>query len=130
MASSSPVAPPELPPNVAVRPITERMVAIRGQNVILDSDLAAVYGVPTKRLNEQVRRHANRFPADFMFLLSSEEWEAFRSQIAAAKPGRHRHRRYLPYVFTEAGALMASGILNSRKAIEMSVYLVRAIGLP
>ena len=97
---------PELPPNVAVRPITERMVAIRGQNVILDSDLAAVYGVATKRLNEPLR-----------------------SQIAAAKAGHHRHRRYLPYVFTEAGALMASGILNSKKAIEMSVYLVRAMSL-
>jgi ORF6N domain len=94
---------------------------------ILDSDLAALYGVPTKRLNEQVRRNPERFPPDFMFLLSSQEWEDLRSQIATSNPGRRLHRRFLPYVFTEHGALMAAGVLNSPRAIDMSIFIARAI---
>ena len=98
---------------------------IRGKRVVLDSDLAALYGSPTKRLNEQVRRNPERFPPDFAFLLSQDEWESLRSQIATLKTGRGSHRKYLPYVFTEHGALMAASVLNSPRAIEVSIYVVR-----
>lgn len=77
---------------------------IRGHKVMLDSDLAALYGVPTKRLNEQVQRNLTRFPDDFMFRLTSDEAESLRSQIATLKSGRGQHRKYLPYAFTEHGA--------------------------
>jgi ORF6N domain len=106
--------------------LSDRVVVVRGLKVILDSDLAALYGVATKRLNEKVRRHSDRFPPDFMFLLTSEEWESLRSQIATLRPGRPPRRRFLPYVFTEGGALMASGLLKSPRAIEMSIGLARA----
>ena len=86
---------------------------IRGQRVMLDHDLAALYGVPTKRLNEQVRRNIARFPEDFMFRLTDAESEALRSQIATLKTGRGQHRKYLPYAFTEHGAFMAASVLNS-----------------
>ena len=105
--------------------VADRIVLIRGQRVILDSDLAALYDVPTKRLNEQVRRNPGRFPLDFMFLLSAEEWDSLRSQIATLKMGRGAHRKFLPYAFTEHGALMAASVLNSPQAIEMSIFLVR-----
>jgi hypothetical protein len=106
--------------------LSDRIVVIRGVKVILDSDLAALYGVPTKRLNEKVRRHSERFPPDFMFLLSAEEWDVLRSQIATARPGRPPRRRFLPFVFTECGALMAAGLLKTPRAIETSIYLARA----
>src|SRR5687767_3257794 len=93
---------------------------VRGKRVVLDSDLAALYGVATKQLNQQVRRNPDRFPVDFAFLLSNEEWESLRSQIATLKTGRGAHRKFLPYAFTEHGALMAAGVLNSPKAIEVS----------
>ncbi len=111
---------------VAVEAIAGRIVILRGQRVIVDADLAALYGVPTKRLNEQVRRNAERFPADFMFALSQEEWDALRSQSATLKTGRGQHRKYLPYAFTEHGAIMAVTILNSPHAVEVSIYVVRA----
>ena len=103
--------------------------SIRGQRVILDADLAGLYGVPTFRFNEAVKRNLARFPEDFMFRLTKEEWEelqALRSQIAILKPGRGQHRKYLPYAFTEHGALMAANILNSPRAVAMSVYVIRA----
>ncbi len=99
--------------------------SIRGQRVILDADLARLYGVPTKRLNEQVRRNRTRFPSDFMFLLTLHEMETLRSQIATSKKGRGG-RRYQPNAFTEHGALMAANVLNSPKAIAMSVEVARA----
>jgi ORF6N domain-containing protein len=99
---------------------------VRGQKVLLDADLAAFYGVPTKRFNEQVSRNRQRFPADFMFRLSREEWNALRSQFATLEGGRGRHRKYLPYAFTEHGAIMAATILNSARATEISVFVVRA----
>jgi hypothetical protein len=105
---------------------TRRIFSVRGRRVILDSDLAELYGVPTKRLNEQVRRNPARFPPDFVFLLSAPEWDSLRSQIATLKNGRGRHRKFLPYAFTEHGALMAAGVLNSERAIEVSIYVVRA----
>ena len=90
-----------------------------------DTDLAALYGVTTKRFNEQVKRNLERFPADFMFQLSNEEFTSLRSQFATLKTGRGQHRKYAPYVFTEHGAIMASMILNSPRATEVSVYVVR-----
>ncbi len=92
---------------------------------MLDADLAELYGVTTKRLNEQVKRNLDRFPSDFMFQLDDEEHAALRSQTATSKAG-HGGRQYPPYVFTEHGAIMAATVLNSAKAIEMSVFVVRA----
>ena len=111
---------------VAVDAIAGRILTLRGQRVIVDTDLAALYGVPTKRLNEQVRRNAQRFPADFMFEISQEEWDALRSQFATLKTGRGQHRKYLPYAFTEHGAIMAATVLNSPRAVDVSIYVVRA----
>lgn len=92
---------------------------------MLDSDLARLYRVTTKRLNEQVRRNIARFPGDFMFQLTLEEVESLRSQFATSNKGRGG-RRYRPYAFTEHGALMAANVLNSPRAVEMSVYVIRA----
>ena len=100
---------------------------VRGQKVILDSDLALIYGVPTKRLNEQVKRNARRFPPDFLFRLSVEEAEGCqrsRSQTATLKRGQNI--KYLPYAFTEHGSIMAANVLNSPRAVDMSVFVVRA----
>ena len=94
--------------------------------MLLDTELAVLYGVSTKRFNEQVRRNRERFPADFMFELTGAEPVALRSQIATLKGGRGQHRKYLPYAFTEHGAIMAAMILNSPRAVETSVYVVRA----
>ena len=107
-------------------PIERRILMLRGQRVLLAADLAELYGVETKRLNEQVRRNAERFPEDFMYQLTAAEYDALRSQFATLKPGRGQHRKYLPYAFTEHGALMAANVLNSPRAVEASVYVVRA----
>jgi hypothetical protein len=104
----------------------ESILIVRGQRVLLDSKLAMLYGVSTKRFNEQVKRNLARFPADFMFRLNADEVAALRSHFATLKVGRGRHRKYLPYAFTEHGAIMAATILNSPRAVEMSVYVVRA----
>lgn len=106
--------------------IAQRILIIRRERMLLDSDLAALYGVATRRLNEQVRRNKDRFPQDFVAQLTQDEWDALRSQIATLKPGRGRHRKYLPLAFTEHGAIMAATVLSSRKALEMSIYVVRA----
>jgi leucyl aminopeptidase len=106
--------------------ISNAILVARGQKVLLDSDLAGLYGVTTKRLNEQVKRNIERFPPDFMFQLTAEESEALRSQFATLKTGRGQHRKYLPYVFTEHGAIMAANVLNSPRAIQVSVHVVRA----
>jgi ORF6N domain len=118
MAAKKPVA--------SVEQIESRIFLIRGQKIMLDADLAELYGVETKRLNEQVRRNSERFPEDFMFQLSEEELESLRSQFATLKTGRGQHRKYLPYAFTEHGAIMAASVLNSPRAIEVSVHVVRA----
>jgi len=112
--------------SIAPERIASAILILRGQRVLQDSELATLYGVSTKRFNQQVRRNRKRFPADFMFQLTAEETSSLRSQIATLKSGRGRHRKYLPYVFTEHGAIMAATILNSPRAIEMSVYVVRA----
>ena len=107
--------------------LQNRILTIRGERVILDSDLAEIYGVEVRMLNQQVKRNPDRFPEDFSFILSKAEWEAvvaLRSQIVTLKRGQHR--KYLPRVFTEHGALMAANVLNSKRAVEMSVYVVRA----
>ena len=97
---------------------------IRGQRVILDRDLARLYGVSTKRLNEQVKRNRDRFPEDFMFQLEVQEVASLRSQIATSN-GSRGGRRYRPYVFTEHGAVMAANVLNSKIAIHASIIVVR-----
>jgi phage regulator Rha-like protein len=97
---------------------------IRGQRVILDADLARVYGVPTKQLNQAVKRNLDRFPDDFAFQLEPQEVAALRSQIVTSK-GRGG-RRYFPVAFTEYGAIMAANVLNSPHAVQMSVFVVRA----
>lgn len=97
---------------------------VRGQRVMLDSDLAAIYGVTTKRLNEQLRRNRSRFPSDFAFQLTAEELTNLRSQIATSS--FHGGRRYRPWVFSEHGALMLASVLNSEIAVQASVRVVRA----
>jgi ORF6N domain len=92
---------------------------------LLDSDLAELYSASVKRLNEQVKRNPERFPADFVFQLSAKEHDLLRSQVATSKSGRGG-RRYPPYAFTEHGAIMAATVLNSQCAVEMSVFVVRA----
>ena len=101
----------------------ERILTIRGQKVMLDADLAELYGVETRRLNEQVRRNSERFPEDFMFQLTGEEFANLKSQFATSSWGG---RRKLPYAFTEHGAIMAASVLNTARAIEISVHVVRA----
>ena len=148
--------------NLAPPNIDSRITTVRGQKVILDSDLASIYGVPTRRLNEQVKRNARRFPQDFLFRLTAEEMEQCQrsrsqfvtlerggsiegpttepdsSQIGTGSPGTslksqiatssstHGGRRKLPYAFTEHGAIMAANVLNSSRAVDMSVFVVRA----
>jgi phage regulator Rha-like protein len=110
-------------PSVDVAPLIR---SIREQRVILDSDLAAIYGVETKNLNRAVKRNPHRFPEEFVFILESEEVAALRCQTGTLKGGRGRHRKYPPYAFTEHGALMASTVLNSARAVAMSIYIIRA----
>lgn len=114
--------------NLAPEAITLRIAKVRDQRVIVDADLAALYGVETKRFNEAVKRNLAKFPADFMFTLTTEEFASLRSQFATSNSGLPERggRRYAPRVFTEHGALMAATILNSPRAVEVSVYVVRA----
>jgi len=105
--------------------ILSTIMVIRGEKVILDSDLAALYGVETRRLNEQVRRNIDKFPADFMFQLTKEEFDDLKSQIAISSSG-WGGRRKPPLVFTEHGALQAANVLNSEQANKMSIFIVRA----
>ena len=106
--------------------VEPQIVTIRGQKVILDADLARIYGVATKVLNQAVKRNRDKFPPDFMFQLSEEEAaevQRLRSQTVTLKRGHHR--KYLPYVFTEHGAIMATTVLNTPRAVQMSVFVVR-----
>ncbi len=108
---------------IAQESIENKIYFIRGQKVMLDIYLAGLYKVPAKRLNEQVKRNIERFPDDFMFRLTFEEWENLRSQIATSSYGG---RRYLPYAFTEHGILMLSSVLNSQRAISVNIQIMRA----
>jgi len=134
-----PTQPDHLPTIFLAGRIEQNILLIRGQRVIIDDDLAVLYGVTTKRLNEQVKRNADRFPKDFVFQLTGAETDAIlrsqnatssdsshsRSQNATLKPD-HGGRRYRPYAFTEHGALMAANVLKSSRAAKVSVYVVRA----
>jgi hypothetical protein len=105
--------------------VERAIIFMRGEKVILDSDLALLYGVSTRRLNQQVNRNLDRFPGDFMFRLKDEEFKDLMLQNATSKTGRGG-RRKLPYAFTEHGALMAANVLNSQRAVQASVQVVRA----
>ena len=105
--------------------ISHRILTIRGHRVLLDSDLAALYDVPTKALNQAIQRNMDRFPEDFMFQLTVEESAGLRSQIVTSKKGRGG-RRYLPYVFTEQGVAMLSGVLKSDRAVQVNIAIMRA----
>jgi len=127
------------------KPIESLILTLRGQKVILDADLGELYGVPTKRLNEQVKRNADRFPPDFIFQLTAREWSNLKSQFVtsslevqqnegvapnwsqiATSSKRYRGAAYRPTAFTEHGSIMAAMILNSPEAVAMSVFVVRA----
>lgn len=110
----------------AIVDITKRIFDVRNRRVMVDADLAMLYGVPTKRLNEQVRRNLRRFPKEFMFRATADEATCLRSQFATLNTGRGRHRKYTPYLFTEHGALMLASVLNSPRAIEVSVMIIEA----
>ena len=107
-----------------VKSIERSILLIRGHKVLLDADLAALYGVGTKRLNEQVKRNRSRFPQDFMFQVTQEEAESLRSQSATSKRGRGG-RRYAPFVFTEQGVAMLSTVLSSERAIQVNIEIMR-----
>ncbi len=112
--------------SVPIEHIARSILVLRGHKVLLDADLAELYGVPTKRLNEQVKRNLERFPEDFMFRTTRAEVEALnRSQIATGSQ-KHRDPRFPPFAFTEHGAIQAANVLNSPRAVEMGVYVVRA----
>lgn len=109
--------------------IQERIFEIRGQKVMLDYDLAALYDVETRALNQAVKRNQKRFPDDFMFRLSAAEWEAIRQMNSSQfvmSSGKHRGARYQPYAFTEHGVTMLASVLKSEKAVEMNILIVRA----
>ena len=106
--------------------IQSKIYEIRGRKVMLDRDLAELYQVTTGNLNKAVKRNLKRFPPDFMFQLTVEEWEALRFQIGILKNGRGEHTKYLPYAFTEQGLAMLSGILNSDIAINVNISIMRA----
>jgi len=112
---------------VPIQLIERRIYLIHGQKVMIDFDLAELYGVETKVLNQAVRRNLDRFPSDFMFQLNKEEADSLRSQIVTLKPsGRGHHRKYLPYAFTEQGVAMLSSVLRSKRAIQVNVAIMRA----
>ena len=113
-------------PPLLAENISRRILTVRGHRVMLDADLAELYGVPTSRMNEAVKRNSVRFPIDFMFRLSAEEYTSLISQIAISKPGRRGGRRKLPYVFTEQGVAMLSSVLKSDRAIQVNITIMRA----
>jgi ORF6N domain len=122
--------------SVSIEQIDGMIRTIRGVRVMLDRDLAKIYGVPTFRFNEAIKRNRDRFPPDFMFQLTREEFDSLKSQIAMSKPKdssqtamssvKHRGTAYRPYAFTEHGALQAANVLRSSRAVQMSVFVIRA----
>jgi hypothetical protein len=106
--------------------IERRILLIRGQKVMLDAHLADLYEVSTKRLNQQMRRNKKRFPKDFMFQLTKQEYNALRLHFATLKKGRGQHGKYLPHVFTEQGVAMLSSVLNSERAVMVNIEIIRA----
>ncbi len=116
---------PRLDETVLVERVERRIVWLRGHKVLLDADLADLYGVSTRRLNEQVRRNASRFPPDFMYELTEQEFMGLRSQIATSNVGRGG-RRHAPLAFTEQGVAMLSSVLHSERAVRVNVGIMRA----
>jgi len=112
--------------NISQQQIESAVLVLRGEKVLLDADLAAMYGVTTKALNQAVRRNRGRFPPDFRFRLTKEEFDNLRSQIVTLKKGRGQHRKYLPYAFTEQGVAMLSSVLRSERAVRVNVEIMRA----
>ena len=112
-----------------VNQVNKKIYFIRGHRVMLDSDLAELYEVTSKRLNEYVKRNLNRFPDDFMFQLTEEEYEILRSQFAMLRLKHGKHRKFLPHVFTEQGIAMLSSVLRSDRAVEVNIRIMRAFVL-
>jgi hypothetical protein len=110
---------------IPVDRIEKAILLIRGQKVMLDADLAELYGVETRVLVQAVKRNLERFPEDFMFQLSKEEVDFLRSQIVTLKKGRGQHSKYLPYAFTEQGVAMLSSVLRSQRAIQVNIEIMR-----
>jgi hypothetical protein len=125
VAASSLVPPMNKTALVLAKRVRSKILVLRNQKVILDNDLAELYGVPVRQLNQQVKRNSDRFPADFLFAVTAAENENLRSQNVISS-SKHGGRRYLPHAFTEHGAIMAATVLNSKRAIEMSIFVVRA----
>jgi len=125
MAKKAPSRATSLP---VIQPhqVEQSILIVRGDKVLLDEQLASFYGVETRRLTEQVKRYSNRFPGDFMFQLSGDEWAALRSQNAISKPAGRGGRRYAPYAFTEQGVAMLSSVLRSPQAIAVNIEIMRA----
>jgi hypothetical protein len=111
---------------VSVEQISQSILVFRGHKVLLDEDLAILYGVATRVLLQAVRRNMERFPEDFMIQLTAAEWAVLRSQSVILKTGRGQHRKYLPYAFTEQGVAMLSSVLNSKHAIAINIEIMRA----
>jgi hypothetical protein len=113
-------------PTVAITDfIATKIYFLRGEKILFDSDLAALYGLETKVLKQAVRRNMKRFPPDFMFELSDEEWTFLRSQIVTLEKGRGKYPKYAPFAFTEQGVAMLSGVLNTRRAVETNIAIMR-----
>jgi hypothetical protein len=112
-------------PPLLAENISRRILTVRGHRVMLDAHLAELYDVPTKAFNQAIHRNMDRFPEDFMFQLTEEEFAGLRSQFVTSKKGRGG-RRYLPYVFTEQGIAMLSGVLNSHRAVQVNIAIMRA----
>jgi len=110
---------------VPVEDISRAILVLRGHKVLLDAELAALYGVETRVLLQAVRRNRERFPEDFMLQLTAAEWAALRSQFVTLKTGRGQHRKYLPYAFTEQGVAMLSSVLSSQRAIAVNIQIMR-----
>ena len=110
---------------VLTKRVASKILILRNQKIILDADLAELYGVPVRQLNQQIKRNRDRFPADFCFVVTTAEYQNLRSQNVISS-STHGGRRYLPHAFTEHGAIMAATVLNSKRAIEMSIFVVRA----
>ena len=106
--------------------VERNILLIRGHRVMLDADLAKLYGAPIRTLNQAVKRNASRFPPNFMFQLTVEEAAALRSQFVTLKTGRGQHRKYRPYAFTEQGVAMLSSVLHSERAIQVNIAIMRA----
>lgn len=113
-------------PIITAEAIERKIYLIRGQKVMLDDDLAELYGVEIRILNQAVKRNSKRFPFDFMFQLSEEEDKALRSQFVILETGRGKYRKYRPYAFTEQGVAMLSSVLNSKRAIDVNIQIMRA----